>query len=61
MAPVATDDSSELGCVDQGGHRGPGGDDPFAVWQEMRESEGVRVTLIQLYAPGGQAQRAQAA
>jgi GrpB-like predicted nucleotidyltransferase (UPF0157 family) len=47
---VATDDSSGLGCVDQGGHRGPGGDDAFAVWREMREREGARVTLIQLYA-----------
>jgi GrpB-like predicted nucleotidyltransferase (UPF0157 family) len=47
---VATDDRSGLECVDQGGHRGPGGDDPFAVWCEMREREGARVTLIQLYA-----------
>jgi GrpB-like predicted nucleotidyltransferase (UPF0157 family) len=46
---VAADDSSGLGHVDRGGRDG-GGDDPFAVWREMREREGARVTLIQLYA-----------
>ena len=46
---MAADDSSGLGHVDRGG-RDAGGDDPFAVWREMREREGARVTLIQLYA-----------
>src|SRR5580698_2220892 len=50
MAPVATDDSSGLGRMDQGGHLDGGGNDPFAVWREMREREGARVTLIKLYA-----------
>lgn len=36
--------------MDQGAHLDRGGNDPFAVWREMREREGARVTLIQLYA-----------
>jgi GrpB-like predicted nucleotidyltransferase (UPF0157 family) len=47
MASVVADDSSGWG---HGGDRGAGEADPFTVWQERREREGPRVTLIQLYA-----------
>jgi GrpB-like predicted nucleotidyltransferase (UPF0157 family) len=36
--------------MEQDDRREAGGEDPFAVWREMREREGVRVTLIELYA-----------
>jgi GrpB-like predicted nucleotidyltransferase (UPF0157 family) len=35
--------------MEQDDRREAGEDDPFVVWQEMREREGARVTLIQLY------------
>jgi GrpB-like predicted nucleotidyltransferase (UPF0157 family) len=47
MASVAADDGS--GSL-QGGDHGATEVDPFTVWQERREREGPRVTLIQLYA-----------
>src|SRR5580658_6295727 len=36
--------------MEQHDRREAGGEDPFAVWREMRERGGARATLIQLYA-----------
>jgi GrpB-like predicted nucleotidyltransferase (UPF0157 family) len=50
MASVTVGDSAGPERVEQDDRREPGGEDPFAVWREMREREGPRVTLIRLYA-----------
>jgi GrpB-like predicted nucleotidyltransferase (UPF0157 family) len=50
IASVAADDRLGPECVEQDSPREGGGDDPFAVWPEMRKRVGARVTLIQLYA-----------
>jgi len=36
--------------MEQHDRREAGGEDPFAIWREMRERGGARVTLIELYA-----------
>lgn len=48
--PVPAHDSLGPERMEQDDRREAGGEDPFAVWREMREREGVRVTLIELYA-----------
>ncbi len=51
---MAADDGSGFGHAEQGGHgedaEVAGGGDLFTAWREMREREGPRVSLIQLYA-----------
>ncbi len=51
---MAAADGSDFGPPEQGGHREAagvaGGGDPFTAWRAMREREGARVSLIQLYA-----------
>jgi GrpB-like predicted nucleotidyltransferase (UPF0157 family) len=48
--PVVAHDSLGPERMEQHDRREAGGEDPFAVWREMREREGARVTLLELYA-----------
>jgi GrpB-like predicted nucleotidyltransferase (UPF0157 family) len=47
---VVAHDSLGPERMEQHDRREAGGEDPFAVWREMRERGGARVTLIELYA-----------
>ncbi len=51
---MTADDRSDLGHAEQRCHGGAaevaGGGDAFTAWREMREREGPKVSLIQLYA-----------
>lgn len=48
--PVVAHDGLGPERMEQHDRREAGGEDPFAVWREMRQREGARVTLIELYA-----------
>lgn len=54
MASVAAGDRPGYGHADQGGHgeaaEVASGGDPVSAWQEMRQREGPRISLIRLYA-----------
>jgi GrpB-like predicted nucleotidyltransferase (UPF0157 family) len=47
---VVAHDSLGPERMEQHDRREAGGEDPFAIWREMRERGGARVTLIELYA-----------
>jgi GrpB-like predicted nucleotidyltransferase (UPF0157 family) len=47
---VVADGRPGAGRAQEDGRRAAGGDDPFTVWQHMRERDGPKVTLIRLYA-----------
>jgi len=50
MAPVPADDCAGPERVHPDDRHEAASGDPFALWQEIRQREGPRVTLIQLYA-----------